>query len=84
MLAYVGSSGDLSGAAAVDGAAALRHQFDTEAFPVWRCIEQRWLTAASLLDDSPLELTTPSGCMSANYERDSKEPSRCAPRSPHR
>jgi penicillin-binding protein 1C len=36
-------------------------------------IEQRWLTAASLLDDSPLALTTPTGLyVPQNYERDFK------------
>ena len=36
-------------------------------------IEQRWLTAASLLDDAPLALTTPSGLyVPQNYERDFK------------
>ena len=36
-------------------------------------IEQRWLTAASLLDDAALALTTPSGLyVPQNYERDFK------------
>ena len=62
VLAYVGSSGDLSGAAAVDGAAALRQPGSTlKPFLYGVAIEQRWLTAASLLDDAPLALTTPSG-----------------------
>ena len=74
VLAYIGSSGDLSGAAAVDGAAALRQPGSTlKPFLYGLVIEQRWLTAASLLDDSPLALTTPSGLyVPQNYERDFK------------
>ena len=74
VLAYVGSSGDLSGAAAVDGAAALRQPGSTlKPFLYGIALEQRWLTAASLLDDSPLALTTPSGLyVPQNYERDFK------------
>ncbi|HVG05157.1 MAG TPA: penicillin-binding transpeptidase domain-containing protein, partial [Burkholderiaceae bacterium] len=74
VLAYVGSSGDLSGAAAVDGAAALRQPGSTlKPFLYGVAIEQRWLTAASVLDDSPLALTTPSGLyVPQNYERDFK------------
>ncbi|MEP6608418.1 MAG: penicillin-binding protein 1C [Burkholderiaceae bacterium] len=71
VLAYVGSSGDLSGAAAVDGASALRQPGSTLKPILYAvAIEQRWLTAASLLDDSPLALTTPSGLyVPQNYER---------------
>ena len=74
VLAYVGSSGDLSGASAVDGAAALRQPGSTlKPFLYGIAIEQRWLTAASLLDDSPLALTTPTGLyVPQNYERDFK------------
>ena len=74
VLAYVGSSGDLSGAAAVDGVAALRQPGSTlKPFLYGVAIEQRWLTAASLLDDAPLALTTPSGLyVPQNYERDFK------------
>ena len=74
VLTYVGSSGDLSGAAAVDGAAALRQPGSTlKPFLYGVAIEQRWLTAASLLDDSPLALTTPTGLyVPQNYERDFK------------
>ena len=74
VLAYVGSSGDLSGAAAVDGAAALRQPGSTlKPFLYGIAIEQRWLTAASLLDDAPLALATPSGLyVPQNYERDFK------------
>ncbi len=74
VLAYVGSSGDLSGAASVDGAAAARQPGSTlKPFLYGLAIEQRWLTAASLLDDAPLALTTPSGLyVPQNYERDFK------------
>ena len=74
VLAYVGSSGDLSGAAGVDGVAALRQPGSTlKPFLYGVAIEQRWLTAASLLDDAPLALTTPSGLyVPQNYERDFK------------
>ena len=74
VLAYVGSSGDLSGAAAVDGVAALRQPGSTpKPFLFGVAIDQRWLTAASLLDDSPLALATPTGLyVPQNYERDFK------------
>jgi len=74
VLAYVGSSGDLSGAASVDGAAASRQPGSTlKPFLYGVAIEQRWLTAASLLDDAPLALTTPTGLyVPQNYERDFK------------
>ncbi len=74
VLAYVGSSGDLSGAAAVDGVAALRQPGSTlKPFLYGVAIDQRWLTAASLLDDSPLALATPTGLyVPQNYERDFK------------
>ncbi len=74
VLAYVGSSGDLSGAAAVDGVAALRQPGSTlKPFLYGVAIDQRWLTAASLLEDSPLALATPTGLyVPQNYERDFK------------
>jgi penicillin-binding protein 1C len=62
VLAYVGSSGDLSGAAEVDGVAALRQPGSTlKPFLYALAIDQGWLNASSILDDSPLALTTPSG-----------------------
>ena len=74
VLAYVGSSGDLSGSAAVDGAAALRQPGSTlKPFLYGVAIEQRWLTPASLLEDSPLALSTPTGLyVPQNYDRDFK------------
>ena len=62
ILAYVGSSGDLSRAAQVDGAQALRQAGSTlKPFLYELAIEERRLTAASVLDDSPLQIRTDSG-----------------------
>lgn len=71
VLAYVGSSGDLSSAAAVDGVAAERQPGSTlKPFLYGLAIDQRWLTASSVLDDSPLALNTPSGLyMPQDYDR---------------
>ncbi|HWS11971.1 MAG TPA: penicillin-binding protein 1C [Rhodocyclaceae bacterium] len=71
VLAYVGSSGDLSRAAQVDGVAALRQAGSTlKPFLYGLALERRMLTAASVLDDSPLSLATPVGLyVPQNYER---------------
>lgn len=71
VLAYVGSSGDLSGASEVDGAAALRQPGSTlKPFLYGLAIDQGWLHASSVLDDSPLALTTPSGLyIPQDYDR---------------
>ncbi len=62
VLAYVGSSGALSRAAAVDGVRARRQAGSTlKPFLYELAIERRYLTAASLLDDSPLNLDTGTG-----------------------
>ncbi|MBL8480806.1 MAG: penicillin-binding protein 1C [Rhodocyclaceae bacterium] len=62
VLAYVGSSGDLSGAPAVDGAAALRQPGSTlKPFLYGLAIERGYLNAASILEDTPLALATPGG-----------------------
>lgn len=76
VLAYVGSSGDLSGAPEVDGVVALRQAGSTlKPFLYELAIEKRWLTAASVLDDSPVNLATPGGLyVPQNYERDFKGP----------
>jgi len=76
MLAYVGSSGKLSAAGAVDGVVALRQAGSTlKPFLYELALEKRLLTAASILDDSPLNLTTPSGLyIPQNYDRDFKGP----------
>lgn len=55
--AYVGSSGDLSEAADVDHAQALRQAGSTlKPFLYALALDERRLTAASLLDDRPLDL----------------------------
>ncbi|NRR29314.1 penicillin-binding protein 1C [Oxalobacteraceae bacterium] len=71
VLAYVGSSGELSSASAVDGVAAERQPGSTlKPFLFGLAIDQRWLTASSVLDDSPLALNTPSGLyMPQDYDR---------------
>jgi len=71
VLAYVGSSGDLSGSPEVDGAAALRQPGSTlKPFLYGVAIDQGWLNASSVLDDSPLALTTPSGLyIPQDYDR---------------
>ncbi|WP_420996962.1 penicillin-binding protein 1C [Cupriavidus sp. 30B13] len=59
VLAYVGSSGALSGAAQVDHAAAPRQAGSTlKPFLYEQALEARRLTPASLLDDRPVNLPT--------------------------
>ena len=74
VLAYVGSSGKLSAAGAVDGVLALRQAGSTlKPFLYELALEKKFLTAASILDDSPLNLTTPSGLyIPQNYDKDFK------------
>jgi penicillin-binding protein 1C len=71
VLAYVGSSGELSSASAVDGVSAARQPGSTlKPFLYGLAIEQSWLTASSVLDDSPLALNTPSGLyIPQDYDR---------------
>ena len=62
VLAWVGSSGALSEAPDVDGVTALRQVGSTlKPFLYALAFERRDLTAASLLDDSPLAVTTSNG-----------------------
>ena len=62
VLAWVGSSGALSAAPEVDGVTALRQAGSTlKPFLYALAFERRDLTAASLLDDSPLAVTTGNG-----------------------
>ena len=70
VLAWIGSSGALSGAREVDAAAALRQAGSTlKPFLYALAIERRHLTAASLIDDSPLSVTTANGAyVPQNYE----------------
>lgn len=74
VLAYVGSAGARSRAGNVDGARALRQAGSTlKPFLYAMALERRYLTAASLLDDSPLNLETASGAyIPQNYDRDFK------------
>lgn len=76
VLAWVGSSGELSRANEVDGVTAQRQAGSTlKPFLYGLAIEQRMLTAASILDDSPLAVTTPSGLyVPQNYDHDFKGP----------
>ncbi|WBM36639.1 penicillin-binding protein 1C [Alcaligenes faecalis] len=71
VLAYVGSSGDLSEAAEVDHARSLRQAGSTlKPFLYQMAIEKRLLTAASLLEDSPLNLSTGNGLyIPQNYDK---------------
>ena len=62
VLVYVGSSGDLSQAAQVDHAIAPRQAGSTlKPFLYAKAIEQKRLTAASVLDDSPAQIRTDAG-----------------------
>jgi penicillin-binding protein 1C len=72
VLAYVGSSGELSHAPEVDGVIAPRQAGSTlKPFLYARAIDDRVLTAASLVDDSPLAIATARGVyVPQNYDRD--------------
>src|SRR5262249_30536331 len=62
VLAYVGSSGDLSAAAQVDGVIARRQPGSTlKPLLYGIAIEQRLLTPGSLIEDAPLELGVGEG-----------------------
>lgn len=70
VLAYVGGVGLGSTAAAVDGAAAPRQAGSTLKPHLYaQLLERKWLTAASILDDSPVQLDTASGLyVPQNYD----------------
>jgi penicillin-binding protein 1C len=74
ILAYVGSSGAFSQAAQVDAASALRQAGSTlKPFLYGMAIEQKRLTAASLLDDSALAIRTADAqYIPRNYSEDYK------------
>ena len=76
VLAWVGSSGELSAASQVDGVLAPRQAGSTlKPFLYGLALEKGILTAASLLDDAPLQISTPGGLyVPQNYERDFKGP----------
>ncbi len=72
ILAWVGSSGDLSAASEVDGVTALRQAGSTlKPFLYGLAFERHDLTAASLIEDAPLALATGNGLYAPqNYEPD--------------
>lgn len=74
VLSWVGSSGPLSAAANVDGVVAQRQAGSTlKPFLYELAIEKKWLTAASLLDDSPVNLATSAGLyIPQNYDKQYK------------
>ena len=71
VLAYVGGIGGASTSPAVDAADAYRQAGSTlKPFLYAAAIEKRYLTAASILDDSPVQLDTASGLyVPQNYDR---------------
>ena len=74
VLAWVGSSGDLSHAAEVDGVTALRQPGSTlKPFLYAQAIAERRITAASLLEDSSTQLQTSGGLyIPQNYDHQFK------------
>jgi penicillin-binding protein 1C len=74
VLAWVGSSGELSGAAEVDGVTALRQPGSTlKPFLYGQAIAERRITAASLLEDSSAQIPTSGGLyIPQNYDRQFK------------
>jgi penicillin-binding protein 1C len=71
VLAWVGSSGALSEAPEVDAVLALRQPGSTlKPFLYAQAISQSRLTAASLIEDAPTHIPTPSGLyIPQNYDR---------------
>ena len=76
VLAYVGGVGGSSTASAVDGANSYRQAGSTlKPFLYAQAIEKGYLTPASILDDSPVQLDTASGLyVPQNYDHDFKGP----------
>lgn len=76
VLAYVGSAGPHSRSPQVDGVRARRQAGSTlKPFLYGLALEQRYLTAASLLDDTPLTLDTRAGVyVPRDYDHDFKGP----------
>ena len=70
VLAWVGSSGELSAAPEVDGVTALRQPGSTlKPFLYAQAIAERRITAASLLEDSPSQIPTANGLyIPQNYD----------------
>ncbi len=71
ILSWVGSSGNLSDAAQVDGVVALRQAGSTlKPFLYELALEKRLITAASLLDDTPVNISTSGGLyVPQNYDK---------------
>ncbi|MEN9931774.1 MAG: hypothetical protein RIS17_347 [Pseudomonadota bacterium] len=76
IIAWVGSAGAASRAAAVDGVTAPRQAGSTLKPQLYAlALERRLLTAASLLDDSPVDLETTTGLyVPQNYDRGFRGP----------
>jgi penicillin-binding protein 1C len=76
ILAYVGNPGDLSSARYVDGVKALRQAGSAlKPFLYELALERKLLTAASLLTDSPLNVSTSTGIYAPqNYDEMYKGP----------
>ena len=74
VIAWVGSSGNLSGAAQVDGVLARRQPGSTlKPFVYELAFEKKLITPASLLDDSAAQIETAGGLyLPQNYDRDFK------------
>ena len=71
VLAWVGSSGNLSDASQVDGVTALRQAGSTlKPFLYELALEKKFITAASLLDDQPVNIITSGGLyVPQNYDK---------------
>lgn len=76
VLAYVGSGGPHSSAPAVDGVRAPRQAGSTlKPFLYELALERRYVTAASLIDDSPVSIDTASGVyLPQDYDHEYKGP----------
>lgn len=72
VLAYVGNAGGNEGTRYVDGVRSARQAGSTlKPFLYEMALERRLLTAASILEDSPVNLVTPGGLyVPQNYDRD--------------
>ena len=72
VLAWVGSSGSFSNAPQVDGVLARRQPGSTlKPFVYSLAFEQRLITPATLLEDSPVQIATAAGLyLPQNYDRD--------------
>jgi penicillin-binding protein 1C len=71
VLAYVGNTGSEGSARYVDGVQGLRQAGSTlKPFIYAAALDRRILTAASMLDDSPIDIPTPGGIYHpSNYDR---------------